>query len=224
MLCVDREEPKWYPKRAVSDNAKGSTLSSHQTTPLPISRAWKLHVILAILACMWLGVNEYVLHLPFVVTVGVITVLFLGGGIASSRHAKECARHHQRTVEVFEQKLSAAKAETEQLVEKLPLLYATFNVLYPSAGRTRHTMFDMAEWLQWALDASKGELLTWLARCPHVDKKVETSVVKLLVAHIPLGERADAARRVTHRTRVTWAEMTIRRMTPVQPVKDTTPL
>jgi hypothetical protein len=137
---------------------KACTLSTQSSA----KNTWASHVLLAVLACAWLWLAEYVVTVPFIVTVGGVALIVLVGGIVSSTQARQLVRRHRSEVQRLTQGAERKVAELEQLVKMLPVLRSIFTALHPKQAHCPSAGYYFAEWLAWALREPGANVMEWM--------------------------------------------------------------
>jgi hypothetical protein len=123
---------------------------------------WAVHVLLAVLACAWLSLTEYVVTVPFIVTIGGVVLIVLVGGIISSIRVRQLVRRHQTEVQRLKRGVERKAAELEQLVKMLPALRSIFTTLHPKQAHCSSAGYYFAEWLTWALKEPGANVMEWM--------------------------------------------------------------
>ena len=124
-------------------------------TESPRVKVWSIHLALVLLVSLWLTVTEYVLDVPFIVTLGVLILFVMTAAVVIHLRVDKTVRYYRRMVRATLSRVNAAKEETERIVTMHSTIRTIFVQLYPNrATRTyeRHNMgdYEYGRWLWWA--------------------------------------------------------------------------
>lgn len=169
------------------------------------ARVWGIHLTLAFLVSLWLTITEYVVDVPFVVTLAVLVLLVVSAATATHLQVDKTVQHYRRMVRAAINRANAAKEEMEQVVTMHSTIRTIFVQLYPNrAAKTyeQHSMgdYEYGRWLWWALHNSN--LMEWLRAYRNVSG-VQTLPLYGVLDHIPEPERNNVASRLFARVRYT---------------------
>lgn len=191
-----------YCNRVISDIARKAAI---MRTESPRAKVWSIHLALVLLVGMWLTITEYVVDVPFIVTLGVLILIIVAAAAAVHIQVDKIAQHYRRAVRAAVNRANVAEEKTEQIVTMHSTIRTIFVQLYPNrAAKTYecHNMgdYEYGRWLWWALHNSN--LMEWLSAYRNVSG-VQTLQLQGVLDHIPEARRDKAAEQLFARVRHT---------------------
>lgn len=132
---------------------------------MPTVGAFKMHLALMTLVSLWLIVAEYVLEVPFVVTVVVVAALTLISGKVTSVCVNRLVKHCEQELQAARHATRKTKHELRLVITMLPSLRAMYDTLCPLEANTTYVMYEFTRWLSWALNPKRTNVREWLETC-----------------------------------------------------------